>query len=83
MINASILAFVLCSIKNEPNVTNTQKVIIIYNNAVPIPSKNVRKAVKIDKIRLIGNRIFFQYQSHTLLRFFSLTYVLLTTIILL
>ena len=57
MTNASIPAFVSCNIKNEPNVTITQIVIMIYSSAVPMPSKNVRKAVKIDKIILIGNKL--------------------------
>ena len=57
MISASIAAFGLCSIKNEPNATNTQIVIMIYSSAVPMPNKNVRKAVKIDKIILIGNKL--------------------------
>ena len=63
---------------NAPNMQNT---ITIYSNAVPIPSRNVRKAVKIDKTRLIGNKIIFNiHRIHYL--FFSLVYVLLTTIIL-
>lgn len=63
---------------NAPNMQNT---ITIYSNAVPIPSKNVRKAVKIDKTRLIGNHIIFNIlRIHYL--FFSSVYVLLTTIIL-
>lgn len=63
---------------NAPNMQNT---ITIYSNAVPIPSKNVRKAVRIDKTRLIGNKIIFNiHRIHYL--FFSLVYVLLTTIIL-
>ena len=63
---------------NAPNMQNT---ITIYSNAVPIPSKNGRKAVKIDKTRLIGNNIIFNIlRIHYL--FFSSVYVLLTTIIL-
>ena len=55
---------------NAPNMQNT---ITIYSNAVPIPSRNVRKAVKIDKTRLIGNKIIFNiHRIHHLFFLFGL-----------
>ena len=58
-----------------------QNTITIYSNTVPMPSRNVKKAVKIDKTILIENKIIFIiHRIHYLS--FSSAYVLLTTIIL-
>ena len=70
MISASIVSFVLWSIKNESNTTNTWILIMIYCNAVPMPSKNIRKAVSILGSGLIWNKIIFIIPYH----FLSLTY---------
>ena len=59
MMSASIVSFVLWSIKNESNTTNTWILIMIYCNAVPMPSKNIRKAVSILGSGLIWNKIIF------------------------
>ena len=58
-ISVSIAAFVLCSIKNEPIAVNTHISISKYRIAVPMLSRNVRKAVKMLNSKLIGNKIIF------------------------
>ena len=57
--SASIAALVLCSIKNEPMAATIHSSIKKYRIVVPMPSKNVRKAVKMFNIKLIGNKIIF------------------------
>ena len=59
----------------EANAPNMQNTLTIYNNAISLPSKNVRKAVKIDKTRLNGNKIIFNAHLITDLSI-SLTYLL-------
>ena len=39
-----------------PNIQNSMSK---YSTVVPIPNKNVRKAIRILKSRLIGNKIIF------------------------
>ena len=58
IINASI-PMVTSFCKKDAIAPNMQNIISKYSSAVPIPSRNVRKAVRILSRKLIGEKIIF------------------------